>query len=299
MDALAAYAENKYFSQDGEDGIIEEVLRRLGEHIELDKYCSEFGAWDGVHLSNACYFVRNKGYNAVFIEGEEERVADLQRNYPQDNVHNIHRYVTFEGANSLDNIFQECDVPKNFDFISIDVDGVDYHIFESLRQFQPKIVCIEFNPAIPNTVEYIQKKDMSVKQGNSARALVNLATKKGYSLVATTNCNLIFVDSKLVHYVLEDVPSLEDLNGKGNDAMYIFPGYDGTILSNRSHFVVHWHGIRAPMSKLQFLPNSLRRYYGDYGRFQGLMFLLLVAVRARSHLRGAIRRYKTEIFNRK
>lgn len=158
MDALAAYARNKYSSQDGEDGVIEEILRRLGEHIELDKHCSEFGAWDGVHLSNACYFVRNKGYSAVFIEGDEDRVADLKRKYPQENVKKVHRFVTFEGSNSLDNIYKQYDLPKNFDFISIDVDGVDYHIFESMRQYKPKVVCIEFNPIIPNAVAYIQKR---------------------------------------------------------------------------------------------------------------------------------------------
>lgn len=299
MDQLATHSKNKYFSQDGEDGIIEEILRRLGDHIELDKYCSEFGAWDGVHLSNACHFVREKGYSAVFIEGDEDRVADLERNYPQENVIKVHRYVTFEGVNSLDNIFREYNTPKNFDFISIDVDGVDYHIFESLKEYKPKIVCIEFNPVIPNAVEYIQKKDMSVKHGNSARSILNLASQKGYTLVASTNCNLIFVDSNLAEYVVENPPSLEDLNPKGNDGMYIFPGYDGTILSNKSHFNVHWHGIRAPMTKIQFLPSFIRRYYGDYGRFRGLLFVLLVALRARTHLSGAIKRYKAEIFNRK
>lgn len=299
MDELAAYSSNKYFSQDGEDGIIEEILRRLGNNIELDKYCSEFGAWDGVHLSNACHFVRNKDYSAVFIEGDEDRVADLQRNYPQENVKKVHRYVTFEGENSLDSIYRQCELPKNFDFISIDVDGVDYHIFESLREYKPKIVCIEFNPTIPNAVEYIQIKDMSVKHGNSARAILNLATQKGYSLVASTNCNLIFVDSKLVNYVIEDLPALKDLNKKGNDGMYIFPGYDGTILSNKSHFTVHWHGIRAPINKIQFLPRFIRRYYGDYGRIRGLFFVLLVALRARTHLPSAIKRYRAEIFDRK
>lgn len=299
MKDLSTYAENKFFSQYGEDGIIEEILQRLSHHIDLDGYCSEFGAWDGVHLSNTCYLIRNMDYSAVLIEGDEDRVADLNRNFPQDNVQKIHRFVTFEGENSLDNIYKQCEIPKNFDFLSIDVDGVDYHIFESLRDHQPKIICVEFNPTIPNAVEFVQKKDMTLKQGNSARALTNLADRKGYALVAATHCNLIFVDSQLAHFVTETLPSLEELNPKGNDATYIFSGYDGTILSNKSHYVVHWHGVRVPIAKLQFLPKFLRRYYGDYDPVRGLLFVLLVALKVPNHLSGAFKRFKASILNGK
>ena len=40
------------YSLDGEDGIIEEILSRLDD--KLDKTCCEFGAWNGIYLSN-CY----------------------------------------------------------------------------------------------------------------------------------------------------------------------------------------------------------------------------------------------------
>ncbi len=295
MDDLSSFAKTKYYSQYGEDGIIEEVLNRLSQHIALDKYCSEFGAWDGVHLSNACYFIRNKGYSAVLIEGEEARVADLNRNHPQHNVKKVHRFVTFEGENCLDNIYREYEIPKNFDFLSIDVDGVDYHIFESLREYRPKVVCVEYNPTIPNAAEFVQKKDMSVKQGNSARSLTRLAAEKGYALVAATHCNLIFVDEALADFVVDRRPTLEELNEKGNDATYIFSGYDGSILSNKTHHVVHWHGLRVPMEKIQFLPRFLRRFPDDYGPVRGLAFVALVALRARNHLPAVFRRYREKL----
>ena len=53
---------------------------------------------------------------------------------------------------------------------------VDYHIFESL-QFKPKIICIEFNLFIPNTIDYVQSKDMKIKHGK-ARAITRLAHRR-------------------------------------------------------------------------------------------------------------------------
>jgi hypothetical protein len=50
----------------------------------------------------------------------------------------------------------ERDVLKNvrhelcvFDFLSIDIDGNDYHAWHAIKNYQPKILMIEFNPTIP------------------------------------------------------------------------------------------------------------------------------------------------------
>ena len=49
-----SYKKN-IFSQNGEDGIIEEIFKRLND--VSDKKCCEFGAWDGKHLSNTCNLI--------------------------------------------------------------------------------------------------------------------------------------------------------------------------------------------------------------------------------------------------
>ena len=50
MTDLLNYRSNIY-SQNGEDGIISEILKRL--NLDQKKlWCVEFGAWDGMHLSN-------------------------------------------------------------------------------------------------------------------------------------------------------------------------------------------------------------------------------------------------------
>lgn len=267
------------YSQYGEDGVVEEILRRLGDVIELDRWCVEFGAWDGVYLSNTCQLIRDFGYSAVLIEGDASRVEQLRKNFPQHNVHKICRFVGIEGGHALDSVLAETDIPEEFDFLSIDIDGMDYYVFESLKVYKPKVICIEFNPSIPNAVDFVQPCDFSIKQGSSARAIRRLAEEKGYMAVAATASNLILVDSRYSEHVCSEERTIEELNELGNNPQYIFAGYDGTILSNREHLVLNWHGVPVPIAKVQFLPSFFRIFYGDYGPVRWFAFNLYILFR--------------------
>ena len=277
-DELLKYQRNSY-SQFGEDGVIEEILSRLSPHVALDKWCVEFGAWDGVHLSNTCTLIRDKGYSAVLIEGDPAKVAQLKLNFPNDNVHKLCRFVHFEGDSTLDNILSETPLPKEFDFLSIDIDGVDYYILEGLSIYHPKVICIEFNPSIPNLVDFVQPKDFSIKQGSSAKALNRLAESKGYKLVAATICNLMFVRAELASFVRSPLPTLDDVNVQGNDPQYLFVGYDGTILSNKDSVPLPWHDLEIPIENIQFLPACLRVFGGDYGLTRRLFFYFVILLK--------------------
>jgi hypothetical protein len=269
--SLSFFSENVY-SQFGEDGIIREILNRLRAHVELDSWCVEFGAWDGVFLSNTCRLIREDHFSAVLIEGDKQRADVLEVNFPQDEVHKICQFIHFEGPDSLEATLSRTPIPNNFDFLCIDVDGVDYHIFESIKRFSPKVVCIEFNPTIPNNVDFVQARDFSLKQGSSAKAIVRLAKEKSYSLVAATTCNLIFVSDHLRNFVVEEEQTIEFLNPAGNDGTYIFVGYDGTLLSNKENLEIVWHGLTVPLAEIQVLPGPLRAFPSDYGSLQHKAF---------------------------
>ena len=48
--------------------------------------------------------------------------------------------------------------------MSIDIDGNDYHIFQGLKVYRPKLILIEFNPTIPNEINFVQQKNVKINQ---------------------------------------------------------------------------------------------------------------------------------------
>lgn len=271
--SLERFARNEY-SQNGEDGIIEEIFRRIGPNT-LNKFCCEFGAWDGVYLSNTASLIRDKGFSGILIEGNPRKVRELGRNFPEERVKKICRFISFDGRNSLDNTLKEFDSPKDLDFLSIDVDGVDYWIWESLIAHRPKVVCIEYNPTIPEAVRFVQEKSMGVKHGSSALAILHLGHSKGYRLVSATRTNLIFVREEEFDRVLDKEPHLPDVLPEEFPATYVFTGYDGTVLCNFNRLLLPWHGVEVELSsKLQVMPKFLRRFPSDYGLARRFLFLL-------------------------
>jgi len=177
---LLGHSSNTY-SQTGEDGIIAKILSLLPE---TDRWCVEFGAWDGIHLSNVRKLILESQYNAVMIEGDASKFQLLKTNYSDNkNVHVVNAFVGFERTSSLDKILSAYEIPKNFDFLSIDIDGNDYYSWEAVDEYRPKVVCIEFNPTIPSEAHFVQSANPRINQGCSVLALEQLARSKGYQLI--------------------------------------------------------------------------------------------------------------------
>lgn len=126
-------------SQCGEDGLIEKICGILGVK---DKWCVEFGAWDGKLYSNSWALINNDGWKAVLIEGNEDKFAELRENYSGNHeVVAINTLVDFNGgASSLDAILANTAIPRDFEFLCIDVDGCDWHIWNSLTDYRPRLV---------------------------------------------------------------------------------------------------------------------------------------------------------------
>ena len=69
--SLLFYYGNNY-SQAGQDGIINEILRRLNIN---DGVFVEFGGWDGIYLSN-CRALYERGFKGVFIEADTKKINE-------------------------------------------------------------------------------------------------------------------------------------------------------------------------------------------------------------------------------
>ncbi|RCW80164.1 hypothetical protein [Phyllobacterium bourgognense] len=103
-------------SQYGEDGIIAKILDLIGTK---NKWCVEFGAWDGKYLSNTWNLINNKGWNAVLVEGETTRADRLAGTHKsrKGEVFVENAFVGWEGEHSLDNILGRTPIPMDFDVL--------------------------------------------------------------------------------------------------------------------------------------------------------------------------------------
>ena len=263
----------KIYSQFGEDGIILEILNRLGSQ-NLDNWCVEFGARDGMSDSNTFNLIKNYNYNAVLIEGDKNYFKKLCKNLPQKEVIKINKFVNFSGDDNLDRILETTSIPKNFDILSIDIDGCDFYIFQSLANYRPKLVCLEFNHLIPNSVEFVQKKSFKIKQGSSGKSLVKLAHEKRYELVASSLTNLFFIEQTYIDKIIKEKITLDDLIDDNDIKNFIFCGYDGTLHTTKP-LRLGWHKLEIKNEKIQILPKFLRYFPDDYNLFQKIFFLLI------------------------
>jgi hypothetical protein len=244
-------------SRAGEDGIIAEIYHRIGT---TGKWCVEFGALNGTHDSNVWTLIVNEGWSGVLIEADRtyfEKLAETYRDIPR--AHCLNTFISFDGEGRLDNVFAETPLPKAFDLLSIDIDGNDYHVWESLKEYRPRVVIVEFNPTIPNDIEFVQPRDMSVQQGSSLKSLTELAKKKGYELVATAGANAFFVDRPFVPLLGLDNLSIDTLHPDTEYYTRVFQLYDGT-LKLAGYQELMWHKKPIDEAKIQALPSRARVY---------------------------------------
>lgn len=190
--------ELRVFSQNGEDGVIAEILRRTGTGT---RYFVEFGASSGLE-ANCVLLADVCGWNGLFIERDPAHHARLQRKYRgHAGVSTTRAIVTPDNVEAL---FTRARVPHEPDVLSIDIDGGDYYVWEAIVAWRPRVVVIEYNSGIEHERRLVQPRDAGEWDetaffGASIGALRTLGESKGYRLVHTelTGCNAFFVRADL------------------------------------------------------------------------------------------------------
>jgi hypothetical protein len=250
------------YSQEGEDGIISAILDCLPKD---DTWCVEFGAADGKYLSNSRNLIEHRGFSAVLIEADNGKFTRLREMYAsQPQVHTKKATVGFNSDDGLDQVLAATPVPRDFSFLSIDIDGNDYHVWKAIQEYVPRIVCIEFNPTIPTEVDFVQPADPEVIQGSSLTALVELGRAKGYELAAVLRINAFFVRRDLFGLLGISDNDPRRLRKDLSDVTWFFVGYDGTVFL-RGGRMLPWHRLPLFEKRFQALPRWLRRYPTKFG----------------------------------
>ena len=106
----------------------------------------------------------------------------------------INQHQHFLTRENILQLFDKYHVPKEFDLLSVDIDGNDYWVWSALRRYQPRVVIVEYNvfflPEIAKTIAYDaahewDKDRYGLYHGASLAAFYKLATEKGYVLAWT------------------------------------------------------------------------------------------------------------------
>lgn len=173
--------KKKVFSQKGEDGIISHLFGKIGT---TSKKCGEVGAWDGVHLSNTRQLILN-GWGAILIEKDRRRFATLTKNYSSFAKVRCVCQTVRASDHTLDRLFKKFAF-ANLDFLSIDIDGLDYEVWETLKA-RPRLVCVEVNSLPdPESVVRLPKAVAEKDIGQPLGVFCEMGKDKGYELIAYT-----------------------------------------------------------------------------------------------------------------
>lgn len=163
--------------QYGEDRILAYIFKDQKKGFLVD-----VGAADGYTGSNSIGLLKRPGWKGVLIEPEPEQFSKLQSQYPdrkkvicincgagknegfhtfyisgqvstfkkevKKSAEKIH-HVTYKEKQiyilTLTHLLDQLEIEEPIDFLSIDAEGMDFEIWESLDQkkYSPKLVCIE------------------------------------------------------------------------------------------------------------------------------------------------------------
>lgn len=199
MSRLADFRKSIY-SQNGEDGVIAEIFRRLPN---TPRWYVEFGAWDGRYGSN-CYALALAGWQGVMIEGQPLRFKRLERTATRFSGRMIPICSMVESGPHLEKMLASAGVPDNFGLLSIDIDSFDYDIWAGMETYRPAVVVIEIDSSTPPGTERIWAGEDFVATTFTSMAV--LGQSKGYTLVCHTG-NLIFVRSDLSRPFAAEIPT--------------------------------------------------------------------------------------------
>lgn len=204
--------EFKVYSQWGEDGIIQFLLR----HVEIkNSVFVEFGVENYLE-ANTRFLLVNNNWSGLVIDGDPANVSFIKSDpiYWRHNLKADRAFVTKDNINEL---LKRNGISGDIGLLSVDVDGNDYWIWKEIDVVSPRIVVIEYNSrfgadwavTVPYAENFVRRQahHSMIYFGASLKALVNLGKQKGYSFVGCNNhgVNAFFVRSDLLVSPLQEL----------------------------------------------------------------------------------------------
>lgn len=194
----------KNFSQADEDGIIEEIFKRIGIS---DKSFLEIGVQDGLEC-NTLHLIHQK-WKGVWIEKEKNYCEKIKQTFNfliDDYINVINNEVNSENINTLIN--KQFNGKVEIDLLSIDIGLGTYHVLKEIDTITPRVIVVEYNAKFGGSAEWVIEYhkqnnawDGSNYFGASLKSFEIMLKKKKYSLVGcnVTGVNAFFVRDDLIN----------------------------------------------------------------------------------------------------
>jgi hypothetical protein len=187
----------KSTSQNDEDGILDEIFRRIGT---TNRFFIEFGVETGIENNTLALLLG--GWRGLWLEGDpaaQLAVRDGFRSALSEGL--LQLEGGFVTAENIEDLLAKGSVPEEPDLLSIDIDGNDYWVWKAIRRFRPRVVVIEYNASLGRSARSVMQYDPTtrwdetIRFGASLGALEDLGREKGYALVGCglTGVNAFFV----------------------------------------------------------------------------------------------------------
>ena len=193
--------EFRAFSQWGEDGIIQFLLR----HIKIDKRIFvEFGADNYNVESNTRFLLSNNNWAGLVMDSSKEAIEQLKRSHSYI-LYELKAVSAFITRDNINDLLANNGITGEIGLLSIDIDGNDYWIWKAINVVNPAIVVIEYNYRFGSdeavTIPYDETFDRTKAHpsrlyfGASLKALCKLGAEKGYAFVGcnSNGVNAFFV----------------------------------------------------------------------------------------------------------
>ena len=187
-----------YLSQNEEDGLLLALFKRIGT---TDRRFVEIGC--GMNGGNSGFLAQECGWRGLMVDAKTASIDKVTVRFKGHPVQTVKQRVTREGVNVL---LEKFGFTGEIDLLSIDIDGMDYWVWEAMTACSPRVVAVEYNWLFGAeravTIPYSSEFDLGAignrgYRGASLAALAHLGRSKGYRLVATERVNAFFVRNDL------------------------------------------------------------------------------------------------------
>jgi hypothetical protein len=182
-------------SQTDEDGILLYLFSIVGT---TNQQAIEICAGDGIEC-NAANLILNHGWHALLVDGDLNNVAKARRFYSQSPRTQIFPPKLMQAwitRGSVNDLIRDSGFSGEIDLLSLDLDGVDYWIWEAITVVSPRVVVLEYQDilgpdrlwTVPYADDFVAREHsmtgaMPNFAGASLRAFTKLAHSKGYRLI--------------------------------------------------------------------------------------------------------------------